>query len=295
MKLSKKVTHLALKKVASIVIIAGIAVSLTACPANTTESASQIDDRIALTTRVTESEDNGYISEPNQTINTTLGTTASETTTEPTVTYNISDVEGDYTYTIYPGTQYETTLKLETPVEFFFRDPDGYCGGSTYWRIQECAYYNGWLEDGIYTLRDIEDDSLEDFGTHTIGFSNIYMIPCGDFRCYLEIGYYEPADSSDWRHQIKSITIRYIKNDSMEPAFENPIPEQMDVVINFEEHPDAYSYQCDYKCYGGSFEDIVVLQYVLAVVNNNHGDSSVLFGYFRNPTLENGQWNIYLP
>ena len=81
----------------------------------------------------------------------------------------------------------------------------------------------------------------------------------------------------------------------MNPAFANPDPKQMDVVINFGDHPESYEYQCDYKTFGGSYEDIVVLQYVLYTVSRNPGDSSVLFGYFQNPTIENGQWVINLP
>jgi len=298
MKLSKKVAHLALKKVVSIIIIAGIAISLTACPADTVESGSQIDDRIEASTRTTETNPTASFSEPQQSIADTTATTPSETTTEatePEPTYNITDVEGEYVYTIYQGTEYETTLKMSSSVEFFLRDPDGYCGGSTYWRIQEFADYHNWLEDGKYTLEDIENDNRDDIGTYTIGYSNIYMIPCGDYRCYLEINYYDAPESESWKGQIKSITVRYIQNDSMEPAFANPIPEQMDVVINFGEHPENYGYQCDYKKFGGSFEDIVVLQYVFCTVSENPGDSSVLFGYFKNPALQDGQWIINLP
>ena len=128
-----------------------------------------------------------YIYDYNINIETTVGTTTE--TAELSAANDITDVEGEYEYTLYAGTTYETTLKMGASFDFFLRDPDGYCGGSTYWRIQEFADYHDWLEDGKYTLQDIEDDSLEDTGTHTIGFSNIYMIPCGDYRCYLEIGY----------------------------------------------------------------------------------------------------------
>ena len=59
------------KRIIAAFLAAGILFSLAAC-----QNGGQKDDRIELSTRATESEDNGYISEPNQTIESTLGTTA---------------------------------------------------------------------------------------------------------------------------------------------------------------------------------------------------------------------------
>ncbi len=69
------------KRIIAALLAASILFSLAAC-----QNGGQKDDRIELTTRATESEDNGYISEPNQTIESTLGTTAetTETTTATT-------------------------------------------------------------------------------------------------------------------------------------------------------------------------------------------------------------------
>ena len=59
------------KRIIAVLLAASILFSLAAC-----QNGGQKDDRIELSTRATESEDNDYISEPNQTIESTLGTTA---------------------------------------------------------------------------------------------------------------------------------------------------------------------------------------------------------------------------
>ena len=59
------------KRIIAAFLASSIVFSLAAC-----QNGGQKDDRIELSTRATESEDNGYISEPNQTIESTLGTTA---------------------------------------------------------------------------------------------------------------------------------------------------------------------------------------------------------------------------
>ena len=63
------------KRIIAVLLAASILFSLAAC-----QNGGQKDDRIELSTRATESEDNGYISEPNQTIESTLGTTAKPAT-----------------------------------------------------------------------------------------------------------------------------------------------------------------------------------------------------------------------
>ena len=76
------------KRIIAVLLAASILFSLAAC-----QNGGQKDDRIEPTTRATESEDNGYISEPNQTIESTLGTTAetTETTAEPETTATASE------------------------------------------------------------------------------------------------------------------------------------------------------------------------------------------------------------
>ena len=89
MKISRIMAQLALKKAVSIAVIAGIAVSMAACSAKQTETESQNDDRVSMTTRATESEMlETSMSEPNQSIDPVNDTSeiTTESTTEETTT-----------------------------------------------------------------------------------------------------------------------------------------------------------------------------------------------------------------
>lgn len=104
----KRLTN-SLIKVISIVMAASLCASLvTAC--------NQKDDRTDFTTRTTESELKPGLSEPNQTIDTMSPDQTTETagsTTAPT---------GKYTYTVYAGTEYETTLSMDINIDDYLID-----------------------------------------------------------------------------------------------------------------------------------------------------------------------------
>ncbi len=94
-----------LAKLICIVMALSMVMSLmTACTSNTTFG-SQADDRTALTTRQTETGLMPDISEPNQTSQTTRTTKAGK------------DYSGKYTYTVYAGTKYETTLSMDINID----------------------------------------------------------------------------------------------------------------------------------------------------------------------------------
>ena len=105
----KRLTN-SLIKVISIVMAASLCASLvTACN-------GQKDDRTDFTTRTTESELKPGLSEPNQTIDTMSPDKTTETagsTTAPT---------GKYTYTVYAGTEYETTLSMDVNIDDYLID-----------------------------------------------------------------------------------------------------------------------------------------------------------------------------
>ena len=79
-------------------IIAAFLITCTMLSFAACQNSSQKDDRIELTTRTTESEDNGYISEPNQTIDPVAvpgaETTEKAETTEPADTTASSETSG---------------------------------------------------------------------------------------------------------------------------------------------------------------------------------------------------------
>jgi hypothetical protein len=95
------------KKVVIATLVIALCAPFVAC-------SNQHDDRTDLTTRTTESELKPGLSEPNQTINTMSPdqTTESAGTTESSVAQT-----GKYTYTVYAGTQYETTLSMDINID----------------------------------------------------------------------------------------------------------------------------------------------------------------------------------
>lgn len=107
----KRLTN-SLIKVISIVMAASLCASLvTAC--------NQKDDRTDFTTRTTETVYDPDISEPNQTIDTMSPDQTTETagsTTAPT---------GKYTYTVYAGTEYETTLSMDVNIDDYVTEKSG--------------------------------------------------------------------------------------------------------------------------------------------------------------------------
>ena len=96
-----------IKKVVLVTLVIALCAPFVAC-------SNQHDDRTDFTTRATESELKPGLSEPNQTINTMSPdqTTESAGTTESSVAQT-----GKYTYTVYAGTQYETTLSMDINID----------------------------------------------------------------------------------------------------------------------------------------------------------------------------------
>ncbi len=300
MKNPKKKAPLALKKVVSLMLITALIAMATAC---NEAGNGQIDDRVEVTTRdIAEQIIENDVEEPNQSIATiettteaTAESTTEETTVETTAELPKTAVTGEFDYTLYEGTEYQTTLYMDLNADYFISTP---YGDQTMYELQtwELGDQYGWLEDGKWNLYDLYDDISSDRGTFTLGYSPVYTYQCDGYRVYMYVEYYDdvvfgPRDEC----QIKSISISYVQNDSTEPAFENPGPEQMDVIINFAQHPDDCNYTCNFKPFGGSRSDIIIYQYIIWACSKYPGDSSVLYGYFQNPTVVDGRWVIELP
>lgn len=101
-----------IKKVVLVTLVIALCAPFVAC-------SNQHDDRTDLTTRTTETVYEPSIVEPDQTINTMSPdqTTESAGTTESSVAQT-----GKYTYTVYAGTQYETTLSMDINVDDYLID-----------------------------------------------------------------------------------------------------------------------------------------------------------------------------
>ena len=178
MKLSRKVAHLALKKVVSIVVIAGIAVSLTACPADTAGTNGQIDDRLTATTRTTESEmlETG-MSEPNQSIDPVQGTP--ETTTDAPTETTVAAPQGAYTYVLYEGTPQQTTISMDYdihPGTQYLQQHD--YPTAYYYEIDTLASSLGWKLNGAYSIEETNEDT---------GPTYFYTYDYGNYVALLEV------------------------------------------------------------------------------------------------------------
>ena len=300
MKNPKKKAPLALKKVVSLMLITALIAMATAC---NEAGNGQIDDRVEVTTRDTaEQIIENDIKEPNQsivTIETTTEATTEETTeattVETTAAPPVTAVTGEFDMALYEGTEYQTTIYMDLNPVYFVSAP---YGDEAIYPLQtwELADQYGWLEDGQWNLYDLYDDISTDRGTFTLGYSPVYTYQCDGYRVYMYVEYYDDlVFGPHGESQIKSISVSYVQNDSTEPAFENPGPEQMDVIFNFAQHPDDCEYICSPKPFGGSFNDIIIYQYIIWACSQYPGDSSVLYGYFQNPTIVDGKWVIELP
>lgn len=105
-----------MKKINSLIKVVSVMVIVSLCASLVTACNGQKDDRTDFTTRTTETVYDPNISEPNQTIDTMSPDKTTETagsTTAPT---------GKYTYTVYAGTEYETTLSMDINIDDYLID-----------------------------------------------------------------------------------------------------------------------------------------------------------------------------
>ncbi|MBR5419025.1 hypothetical protein IK110_02145 [Candidatus Saccharibacteria bacterium] len=260
MKFSRKMAHLALKKVVSSIIITGIAVSLTACPADTAESVNQIDDRTTVAARPTESEmGESGMSEPNQTIdpvrNTTVETTeAMETTAETTIV-----PQGTYTYVLYEGTPQQTTITMDydiQPGSQYLQQhnyPTAY-----YFEIDSLASSLGWKLNGAYSIEETDEDT---------GPTYFYTYDYGDYLVILEVEANPDITYSEAWTQIEALRIAYVKKGDFDtPYFEDNDPNHYDIVIEFANHAGSIEYPGLGSSWAFSRNDCVLMTYLFWLI-----------------------------
>jgi hypothetical protein len=98
------------KKVVIATLVIALCAPFVAC-------SNQHDDRTDFTTRATESAYDPSIKEPDQTINTMSPDQTTETPADTTETSVAPNQTGKYTYTVYAGTEYETTLSMDVNID----------------------------------------------------------------------------------------------------------------------------------------------------------------------------------
>ena len=129
----------------SIIKVISVMMAASLCASLVTACNGQKDDRTDFTTRTTESELKPGLSEPNQTIDTMSPDQTTETagsTTAPT---------GKYTYTVYAGTEYETTLSMDVNIDDYLIDN----GNKTpFFSIGLLCEDTGWLINGKPNCKD---------------------------------------------------------------------------------------------------------------------------------------------
>lgn len=156
-----------IKKVIIATLVIALCASFAAC-------SNQNDGRTDITTRETETGLMPDISEPTQTINTmnpdqTTGTTAD--TTEASAAPNQT---GTYTYTVYAGTEYETTLSMDVNIDDYLIDTG-----------DKVLFFSiGYLADGIGWYKN--GDPNFDNKSKTVYYAYFYddstqmILTCGD-------------------------------------------------------------------------------------------------------------------
>lgn len=151
-------------KVVNLLVIASLCASFTACN-------NQKDDRIEPTTRVTESENNGYISEPNQSIASSVATTESESsetaTTAPSNT-------GAYTYTAYG---YQFTMDVNIDDYIFESSTVGYNFFDLYYLARDYGW-TPYRPDGDTSYDDDKSTTVKWY-EYDIGDGKIIKLQCG--------------------------------------------------------------------------------------------------------------------
>lgn len=244
----KRLTN-SLIKVISIVMAASLCASLvTACN-------GQKDDRTDFTTRTTESELKPGLSEPNQTIDTMAPDKTTETagsTTAPT---------GKYTYTVYAGTEYETTLSMDVNIDDYLIDNDGekvpffsigLLGDSLGWVDGESSLYSAyvygdtqmvWRCGGSYSGSGSSDNPS---GYPQLYSFNYHLAPISNYK-----------DAARSLEETQSSTLNY------------------GIIVNFCQHSDDICYYTvgDKSAVGISRDDAILIAYVFSSAITRPGEN----------------------
>jgi len=246
------------KKVVIATLVIALCAPFVAC-------SNQHDDRTDLTTRATESELKPGLSEPNQTINTM---SPDQTTAEPADTTETSvapNQTGKYTYTVYAGTEYETTLSMDVNIDDYLVDKGE---GVLFFRIDQMAKDLGWYLNG-----DPNFDGLSSVYYRSYVHGDTQMIyTCGDV--------YSGSNNPTGYPQIGSFTYHLapISNYDADARTKEEIlssEKNYGISVTFSQHSDSlcYSMVNNGISVGVSRDDIIILSYVLSSAVSHPGEN----------------------
>lgn len=259
----KRLTN-SLIKVISIVMAASLCASLvTAC--------NQKDDRTDFTTRTTETVYDPDISEPNQTIDTMSPDQTTETagsTTAPT---------GKYTYTVYAGTEYETTLSMDVNIDDYLVDKGK---AVPFFQIGQLKKDLGWVNNG---------DPNFDSSTQSIIYS-AYIY--GDTQMVWRDGdVYQSTDNPSGYPQLYSFNYHLAPISNYEAnarSYEEVHSSHSNygIIVQFSPHSDDICYYTtiNNSRTGISRDDAIIIAYVLSSAISRPGENP-----FIGTNLENAQ------
>lgn len=184
------------KKVVIATLVIALCAPFVAC-------SNQHDDRTDFTTRATESELKPGLSEPNQTINTMSPDQTTETPADTTETSVAPNQTGKYTYTVYAGTEYETTLSMDVNIDDYLISVNwtdkpffsiGYLAGDLKWYnngdsstdfasavMYYCTYQYSDNTMMVYTCGDNYSDSSNAVGYPQMGSFTYHLAPMSDY------------------------------------------------------------------------------------------------------------------
>lgn len=215
------------------------------------------------------------------------GKSTIETTNEANETSKQSENEkgttpansGKYTYTVYAGTQYETTLTMDVNIDDYLVDK----GQSVlFFRMGQMAIDLGWYENG-----DPNFDGMSETSFYTYVYGDTQMVyACGDN--------YSSTSNSTGFPQLGSFFYHLAPIDNRDAdarSAEEIKSSKQNYGINviFGQHPESL---CYYTIYNGirvsiSRDDAIVLAYVFSAAISRPGENP-----FYGTNLENTQSSV---
>ncbi len=257
-----------MKKLLSTVLIVCLALSAIACNNTKNEESTDTTD---FTTRETETQTKSTIDEPNQTINTVDPTdtaTATESTPAPA---------GKYTYTVYAGTEYETTLDMDVNIDDYVMDVEG--SDSPYFMVRNLMKDLGWLGNG--------DPNYDWSRIPNLYSSYVY----DDAQMVWRYGdCYSDKNNPIGKYQLCSFIYHKAPLDNYE-ASANPSngndPSKYGIYVTFSQHSDDLCYSTNFPESSAAIsrEDAIIIAYVLSSAISRPGENP-----FVGTNLEKAQW-----
>lgn len=241
--------------------------SLTACTnSSNTPSPTQSGAGFQVTNEPTKAQEHTGVNEPHHEIDpgVEIASPTPEPTAEPT---EAPDQSGKYSYTVYG-----TTLSMDINIDDYILVNDN----GKFFKLYRFAHDAlGWT-----TMADGTDNAI---------FSEDYWHESENFSTYVSIGHYEESMPGSDYVQFRSISIRYTKDGCDWMDGEN------NCSYSFGKHYDS----CDYRLIGTgwcvSYEDIVILAYVLWSESVNPGVNSMVQAFGANSDYASGLGNYKLP